>query len=125
MSIEEIFYKPAIVGGTGAVLSLGLVSTQGRLFGINANVSLGAVMMAASMVSATTKELVYEKALGQGQSNLVYSSTAPVITGLATVAAGYGIYGSEMTKEAAAILFGLGLAAEIGGDYVSDAILDL
>jgi len=125
MSIEEIFYKPAIVGATGGVLSLGLVSTQGRLFGINANISLGAVMMAASMVSATTKELVYEKALGKGQSNLVYSSTAPVITGLATVVAGYGIFGSEMTKEAAALLFGLGVAAEIGGDYVSDAILDL
>ena len=125
MSIEEILYKPAIVGVTGGVLSLGLVSQGNDIFGINANIALGAVMMAASMVSATTKEVVYEKVLGEDKSEMVYSSTAPVLTGLATVAAGYGIYGGRMTMGSAAYLFGLGLAAEIGGDYIADPILNL
>jgi hypothetical protein len=119
---NELLMKPAVVGAAGGLMSLAIVGTDSRIFGMQGNLGLGVVMGVASLVSSSSNEFVYDKILGDQQSDLVYSIQAPVVTGLGAVVAGYGAFGSKMTLLAASQLFGLGVAAEMGGSYVSEAI---
>jgi len=66
---------------------------------------------------------VYEKFLSSSESELLYNSTRPVLTGLASVAAGRLVVGPSFGLAAAVPLFAMGVAAEVGGGYIHDNML--
>jgi hypothetical protein len=117
-----MLYRPLITGGAGGLMSLALVSSGRKIDGYNAHMVLGLGMAGASLVSAASHEFILDNVLGDQQSDMVYSIQAPMTTGLATVAMGYGVFGKGLSMKAAGYLFGLGVAAEMAGSYTSEAL---
>jgi hypothetical protein len=81
-------------------------------------------MGTASWVSAMTNEYVYENIMPDEEGDLVYNTTAPLITGVASIAAMYALIGSKhMDVEVITAAGLLGIAAEVGGGYVDERLL--
>jgi hypothetical protein len=122
--MHDMLMKPAVVGVFGgAVSAAAVVPWNLKVMGMPAPVGLGLVMGVASGVSASLNEVVYEKFLSESESELLYNSTRPIITGLATAGAARMVIGPTVGWVAMGQLFVLGAASEIGGSYVHDSLL--
>ncbi len=121
--MHELIMKPLVVGGVGGVLSLALVPMDVKFLGVPAPVGLGLLMAGSSFVSAMANEAVYESLLPENESEFLYNSTAPVITGAATATAAWMVLGENATGYVLGEFFVLGLASEVGGAYIHDSIL--
>lgn len=123
-TMRDLLLTPVSVAGSGAILSLGLVSMNTKFMGMPAPISLGLAMGGASLFAGTIKETVLETVLPNNQSQLVYDMTAPVLSGAAAV----GIVviatgGKPMSVKAMGEMFALGVVSEMVGSYVSDNML--
>lgn len=121
--MHELIMKPLVVGGVGGVLSLALVPMDVKFLGVPAPVGLGLLMAGSSFVSAMANEAVYEAVLSENESELLYNSTAPVITGAATATAAWMVLGENASAYVLGEFFILGVASEVGGSYVHDSLL--
>ena len=120
--VAENFTHASIVGGTGAVCSLALVGMDDSFLGLPAPVSLGLTMAGASLVSKTLEDTVYES-LPDNESDLLYSTTAPVLTGLGATGLAYMVLGKHLNNRAMMEFFALGVVAEVGGGYIDEKML--
>jgi hypothetical protein len=121
--MHELIMKPLVVGGVGGVLSLALVPMDVKFLGVPAPIGLGILMAGSSFVSSMANEAVYEAVLSENESELLYSSTAPVITGAATATAAWMVLGENASGYVLGEFFLLGVASEVGGSYVHDSLL--
>lgn len=122
-STHDLIIKPLTVGAVGGVASLALVPMDLKFAGLPAPIGLGLVMSASSFVNAVVNETVYESLLSDNESELVYNSTAPVITGLATSAVAWGMLGDKASGYVLMEFFALGAVAEVGGDWIDSSLL--
>jgi hypothetical protein len=122
MSASNIIVQPAIVGVVGAVGSLALVDSSLVMYGMPAPVALGLAIGGSSMVSATMKETVYDNVLKDSESDLLFTATTPVITGLSAVVL-YRLAAGKLSKKSAMQTFALGALSEITGAYIDDNML--
>ena len=120
---REIFIKPAIVGATGTALSFAVVPWNAKMMGMPAPLAMGLVMAASSCLSATTNEIVYENLMSESDSDLVYDSTAPLITGVVNMGAAWYLLGGHADTTALMEFFALGVVAEVGGGYIDEKLL--
>jgi hypothetical protein len=119
--MNDYIYKPVAVG---AVASLGfstVVSSKYKVMGMSAPLGLGAIAAGSSLVSSVLADTVYES-LPASESDLVYASTAPVITGLSCMAGGSFLIGNADSYGMAQLFVG-GLLSEIVGVYIDEMII--
>lgn len=120
--IAENFTHASIVGGTGFACSFALVGMDDQFLGMPAPISLAVTMAGASLVSKTLEDTVYES-LPENESDLLYSSTAPVLTGLGATGLAYMVLGKHLSTASTLQFFALGAISEIGGGYIDENIL--
>jgi hypothetical protein len=119
--MNDYIYKPAAVAAVAMGGFSTFVDSKFKLGGMSAPVSLGLIDGGSSVVSSMLADTVYDS-LPENESDLVYGATAPAITGLSTMGAGYWALGgtgmSGMLQ-----LFATGALSEIVGVYVDEMII--
>jgi hypothetical protein len=108
----------------GAVASLGfstVVSSNYKIIGMSAPIGLGVIAAGSSLVSSVLADTVYES-LPASESDLLYASTAPVLTGLSCMAGGSFLIGNADSYGMAQLFVG-GLLSEIVGVYIDEMII--
>jgi hypothetical protein len=123
MTDFEDLTKTALVGGSACVFSLALVPFDVNFMGMPAPITIGLVAGASSYASSLASDTIYEAVLSESESDLLYSSTAPIVTGCATAAIGYASLGKHADSKSLGYMFALDVISVISGDYINDNML--
>jgi hypothetical protein len=120
--MNDYIYKPAAVAAVAMGGFSTYVDSKYTLGGMRAPVSLGLIAGGSSLVSSVLADTVYDS-LPANESDLLYGSTAPVITGLSTMAGGYWALGGAGGMTGMLQLFATGALSEVVGVYVDEMII--
>jgi hypothetical protein len=123
MTDFEDLTKTALVGGSACVFSLALVPFDVKFMGLPAPITIGLVAGASSYASSLASDTIYEAVLPESESDLLYSATAPIVTGVGTSAIAYAALGKHADAKALAEFFALGALSEVSGGYINDNML--
>jgi hypothetical protein len=119
--VNDYLAKPAVVGASSALLFAMIVPSEHKVLGFSGPIGLGIVAAGGSVVSSVLADTVYEQ-LPESESDMLYATTAPVITGLSTMGAGVMMLGNSNARGMVE-LFGCGFLGEVMGAYVDEMVI--